>query len=152
MSILYTESGKLTILFFSAKNNSNKPFKIQLPSWSWSICFRRGAVCSPSFIYFFTKHCISHAVRRNTGPCQTIAAPLLEKLSTEFDDEVSVYKLAVDQLPLELAENIVVRAIPTFLLMRNGEMVDEVAGVNPPGLEVCHIRFPPVYLYLLVTD
>lgn len=44
------------------------------------------------------------------------------------------YKLDVDEVP-EVAQELGIRAMPTFLLFKNGEKVGEVVGANPKALE-----------------
>jgi thioredoxin 1 len=44
------------------------------------------------------------------------------------------YKLDVDQVP-DVAQELGVRAMPTFLLFKNGEKLSEVVGANPKALE-----------------
>jgi len=40
----------------------------------------------------------------------------------------------VDEVP-DVAQELSVRAMPTFLLFKNGEKVGEVVGANPAALE-----------------
>jgi len=44
------------------------------------------------------------------------------------------YKLDVDDVP-DVAQDLGIRAMPTFLLFKNGEKVAEVVGANPKALE-----------------
>jgi len=44
------------------------------------------------------------------------------------------YKLDVDNLP-DVAQELGIRAMPTFLLFKDGEKVGEVVGANPTALE-----------------
>ena len=44
------------------------------------------------------------------------------------------YKLDVDEVP-EVAQELSVRAMPTFMLFKDGEKVGEVVGANPVALE-----------------
>ena len=44
------------------------------------------------------------------------------------------YKVDVDQVP-EVAQELGVRAMPTFMLFKNGEKVADVVGANPKALE-----------------
>lgn len=44
------------------------------------------------------------------------------------------YKVDVDECP-EVAQELSVRAMPTFFLFKNGEKVGEVVGANPTALE-----------------
>lgn len=47
--------------------------------------------------------------------------------------EARFYKVDVDEVP-DVAQELGVRAMPTFLLFKNGEKVAEVVGANPPAL------------------
>ncbi|KAF1992780.1 thioredoxin [Amniculicola lignicola CBS 123094] len=66
------------------------------------------------------------------GPCKVIA-PQVVKLSNEFPD-VRFYKVDVDEVP-DLAQELGIRAMPTFLFFKNGEKVTEVVGANPAALK-----------------
>ncbi|EMC91960.1 hypothetical protein BAUCODRAFT_39110 [Baudoinia panamericana UAMH 10762] len=66
------------------------------------------------------------------GPCKVIA-PTVVKYSDTYTD-ARFYKLDVDEVP-EVAQELAVRAMPTFLLFKNGEKVGEVVGANPSALE-----------------
>lgn len=44
------------------------------------------------------------------------------------------YKLDVDNVP-DVAQELGIRAMPTFVLFKNGEKVGEVVGANPKALE-----------------
>lgn len=48
--------------------------------------------------------------------------------------EARFYKIDVDEVP-EVAQELSVRAMPTFLLFKDGEKVGEVVGANPTALE-----------------
>jgi thioredoxin 1 len=44
------------------------------------------------------------------------------------------FKLDVDEVP-DVAQELGIRAMPTFLLFKNGEKVAEIVGANPKALE-----------------
>ncbi len=44
------------------------------------------------------------------------------------------YKLDVDNVP-DVAQELGIRAMPTFVLFKDGEKVGEVVGANPKALE-----------------
>ena len=44
------------------------------------------------------------------------------------------YKLDVDEVP-DVAQELGVRAMPTFIVFKDGEKVDEVVGANAKALE-----------------
>jgi len=66
------------------------------------------------------------------GPCKQIA-PFVEKLSKEFDKN-NFLKVDVDEVS-DVAAEVGVRAMPTFMVFRNGEKVAEVVGANPAALK-----------------
>ncbi|KAF2423565.1 Cop c 2-like protein [Tothia fuscella] len=66
------------------------------------------------------------------GPCKVIA-PQVVKFSEKYPS-AKFYKLDVDDVP-DAAQELNIRAMPTFLLFKNGEKVGEVVGANPKALE-----------------
>ena len=62
------------------------------------------------------------------GPCRAIA-PHLEKLAARFGVQAKVIKLDVDHSP-DVAERYGIRGIPTLILFKGGEVVDQIVG-NP---------------------
>ena len=63
------------------------------------------------------------------GPCRMIA-PVLEELAGEMAGRVRFAKLNVDENPVT-AGRFGVRSIPTLLVLRNGQEVDRIVGVQP---------------------
>jgi len=66
------------------------------------------------------------------GPCKVIA-PQVVKFSESYPN-ARFYKLDVDEVP-DVAQELGIRAMPTFLLFKDGEKVAEVVGANPKALE-----------------
>ncbi|KAF2838928.1 Cop c 2-like protein [Patellaria atrata CBS 101060] len=66
------------------------------------------------------------------GPCKVIA-PQFVKLADKYPD-AQFLKIDVDELP-DVAQELGIRAMPTFLLFKNGEKVEEIVGANPKALE-----------------
>lgn len=60
-------------------------------------------------------------------------APEIVKMSNRYP-AARFYKLDVDELP-DVAQELGVRAMPTFIVFRGGEKVGEVVGANQKGLE-----------------
>jgi thioredoxin 1 len=61
------------------------------------------------------------------GPCKAIA-PLYEKLAGIFT-EITCVKVDVDESQ-ELVDNFGVRAMPTFVFLKDGEVVKRVEGAD----------------------
>jgi len=64
------------------------------------------------------------------GPCKVIA-PVIAKMSSEdpYSEKCTFYKIDVDEAP-DVAQELGIRAMPTFGIFKNGEKVDEVVGAN----------------------
>jgi thioredoxin 2 len=68
------------------------------------------------------------------GPCRAIA-PAIEKLAAERAGKLKVAKLNVDENP-RTAARFGVQAIPTMIVFRDGQLVDQIRGAVPkPALE-----------------
>tara|TARA_B110000438_G_C15435651_1_gene488153 strand:+ start:72 stop:398 length:327 start_codon:yes stop_codon:yes gene_type:complete len=63
------------------------------------------------------------------GPCKAIA-PLIEEIAEQYDGKVKVGKLDVDQNQ-NSAMKFGVRSIPTLLIMKNGEVINQIVGSVP---------------------
>jgi len=63
------------------------------------------------------------------GPCKMIG-PVVEELAQEFEGKAVIGKVDVDSNPI-VASSLGIRAIPTLLFFKNGEMVDRSVGVVP---------------------
>ena len=63
------------------------------------------------------------------GPCKMIA-PFLEKLADENGDKVTIAKMDVDKNQ-EYASKYGIRSIPTIIMFKNGEAVEQITGVVP---------------------
>lgn len=69
------------------------------------------------------------------GPCKAIA-PVLQQVAAEIGDKVTIAKVNVDNNG-EIAGRYGIRAIPTLLLFKNGQIVDQVVGLtNKEALKV----------------
>jgi len=65
------------------------------------------------------------------GPCRTVG-PVVEELADEYAGKVKVAKLDVDnnkQTPTKYG----VRGIPTLMLFKDGQLVDQIVGAVPKG-------------------
>lgn len=63
------------------------------------------------------------------GPCRMIA-PIISELANEWSGKVKVGKLNVDEEP-EIAGKFQIFSIPTILLFRQGEIVNQIVGAQP---------------------
>ena len=63
------------------------------------------------------------------GPCKAIA-PLIEEVASEFEGKIKVGKVDVDQNQ-GTAMKFGVRSIPTLLVIKNGEVVNQLVGAVP---------------------
>lgn len=72
----------------------------------------------PVFVDFWAPWC---------GPCQMMG-PIVDELAQEYGaDKVKVAKLNVDDNQV-VAGKYNVMSIPTFILFKNGEVVDQIVG------------------------
>lgn len=60
------------------------------------------------------------------GPCKAIG-PVVEDLAKEYGDKITVTKMNVDKDPV-IPARYGIRAIPTIILFKGGEVVDQVTG------------------------
>ena len=70
------------------------------------------------------------------APCRMIA-PTIESLAAEFNGRAKVGKLNVDDNP-EVAARYRITSIPTLLVFRGGQIVDQRVGA-PPQAEIASL-------------
>ncbi len=66
------------------------------------------------------------------GPCRMIE-PIIEELAERYKDKAVIGKMNVDEnynVPVQYG----IRAIPTILFFKDGEVVDRVVGVAPAAV------------------
>jgi len=73
----------------------------------------------PVLVDFFATWC---------GPCRMIA-PSVEQLAAEYEGRAIVGKVDVDQEP-NLARRFGVMSIPTLVVMKGGEVVEQAVGAR----------------------
>ncbi|EGS21832.1 uncharacterized protein CTHT_0037020 [Thermochaetoides thermophila DSM 1495] len=68
------------------------------------------------------------------GPCKAIA-PALARWSEDpaYKDKIYFVKFDVDAVP-DLAQELGIRSMPTFIIFKDGEKVDEMVGAQPQAL------------------
>ncbi|MBI2962427.1 MAG: thioredoxin [Deltaproteobacteria bacterium] len=65
------------------------------------------------------------------APCRAIA-PVVDELAKEYDGKLKVVKMNVDENPLT-PSRYGVRSIPNLLLIKNGQVKDQIIGAVPKG-------------------
>ena len=60
------------------------------------------------------------------GPCKAIG-PVIDELAAEFEGKVVIAKMNVDDNPATPGK-FGIRAIPTLILFKGGEVVDQITG------------------------
>ncbi len=65
------------------------------------------------------------------GPCRMVA-PLVEELAEEYDGKVKFVKLNTDD-NVNIATRYGIRSIPTLLMFKGGEPIDQIIGFRPKG-------------------
>lgn len=65
------------------------------------------------------------------GPCRMVA-PIVEELAGEYAGKAKFLKLNTDD-NIETASKYGIRSIPTIMVFRNGEAIDQVIGFRPKG-------------------
>lgn len=64
------------------------------------------------------------------GPCR-IMGGLMEELSARYNrDNIDFYKMNVDDNPIT-ANNYSIRSIPTILILKKGELIEQINGLVP---------------------
>ena len=65
------------------------------------------------------------------GPCRMVA-PVVEELAQEYDGKVKFVKVNIDD-NVRTAATYGIRSIPTLLVFKGGEPVDQIIGFRPKG-------------------
>ena len=73
----------------------------------------------PVLVDFFATWC---------GPCKMML-PIVEAIEKEMEGKVNVYKIDTDEAT-DLAMKYNIMSIPTFLIFKNGEVVNTVVGMK----------------------
>ena len=72
---------------------------------------------SPVLVDFWAEWC---------GPCRALG-PKIEEIAQEMGEKIRVMKLNIDENP-DAPARFGVRGIPTMILFKNGEAVDQIVG------------------------
>ena len=62
------------------------------------------------------------------GPCKMMS-PILDELSEELDDQISIIKINIDNAQ-EIAMQFQVTSIPTIVFFKEGKEVDRLVGLK----------------------
>ena len=62
------------------------------------------------------------------GPCKMIA-PILDEIASEYDGKLKIGKVNIDEQQ-SLAVQHGIRAVPTLLLFKDGEVADQIIGLK----------------------
>ncbi len=63
------------------------------------------------------------------APCRMLA-PVVKEIAEEFGDRIRVYKMDLDANP-QTPQRYNVRAVPTLLFFKSGEVADQLVGAVP---------------------
>ena len=74
----------------------------------------------PTLVDFWAEWC---------GPCKALA-PVLDEVADAYAGKLTVAKVNIDE-NAEIAQKYAVRAIPTLILFKNGEVAAQLTGMVP---------------------
>ena len=64
------------------------------------------------------------------GPCRKVG-PVIEELAAQYEGQVIVGKINIEEDADDLVAEFGIRNIPTILFMKGGQVVDKVVGAAP---------------------
>lgn len=79
----------------------------------------------PVFVEFTATWC---------GPAKA-AAPFLDKLATQYRDQITFLSIDVENFPLS-SKKYLTQAVPTYLMFKKGQRVGTVTGPNQPEISL----------------
>ena len=74
----------------------------------------------PTLVDFWAEWC---------APCRALT-PVVEEIAKTYQGKIQVGKMNIDEHP-EVPSKYAVRAIPTLLLFKGGQVVDQIVGLVP---------------------
>ncbi|PWN25983.1 thioredoxin [Jaminaea rosea] len=85
----------------------------------------------PTIIDFWATWC---------GPCKMIS-PIFEKISdTPVGEKLGFYKVDVDDQE-QITQELGIRAMPTFVVFKDGDKIDTVVGADPAKLQAAISKY-----------
>ena len=94
----------------------SKPFKITDDSFESDVLNSD----KPVLVDFWAEWC---------GPCRMVE-PVVEELADEYEGKAKIGKVNVDENP-QISMKYGIRSIPSLLIFKNGEVVDQIVGAVP---------------------
>lgn len=65
------------------------------------------------------------------GPCKMMG-PIVKEMADAFDGKMKIGKLNIDE-EMDIAQKYRVMSIPTFIIFKNGQVVETTVGGMPKG-------------------
>ncbi|MDR3608264.1 MAG: thioredoxin [Oligoflexia bacterium] len=72
------------------------------------------------------------------GPCRLLG-PTINQIADDFQGKIKVFKMNVDENP-STPSRFHIRGIPTILLLKNGQLVDQLVGNHPKDVIIQAIQ------------
>lgn len=73
------------------------------------------------------------------GPCKFIA-PVFHRLAEQYAGKAHFLQVDVDDVA-DVAQEVGIEAMPTFLVFKNKQKVDSLVGANPKALEALVAKY-----------
>ena len=99
---------------------TDSPYKIVATDQNFMETVVEASSSRPVLVDFWAPWC---------GPCRTLM-PMLDRIADEYAGRFTLAKLNTDEAP-RVAGHLNIRSIPTVMLFRNGEVVDQFVVTKP---------------------
>jgi hypothetical protein len=127
----YTVAKQRLTIFTAKRNGTMRSLKRAI--LSSSMHSQPGAVPAKLSLLKSSSKSVQHATPPSRIQSWTSADTPPNRFSDKYPT-AKFFKLDVDEVP-DTAQELGIRAMPTFLLFKDGEKVAEVVGANPKALE-----------------